>query len=590
MASPVSPKPRPIRRPSLLSLDEHYPLTTRTGALASLIRNRSSHQSLAGSWPPAHRHHAADDEEARHDDDDIERLLRDGTRLSQILKGPQVRSMNLIGKSNPRYRWDSYWKNDDELKLMDKTLRHYYRRTNDLIQQYMYIDCLLDSSIPHDLLNEYSAELEASAFRPIDVPPTITEEPTVTSSLATSHEPSYGSVSPPTSSLPTLPQKRTPKDIFRSSESMPLLVHDDESINDQYDDDDEQGHHQCHGHDDADARNKMRNDARHPFAPRTPQSADDGPRPFLPWLEDGDVESDDPVVTVAIWINLVANLVLLIGKMVVIVSVPSMSVLASLVDATLDFLSTAIVWTTTRLISSGQKDQYRYPVGRRRLEPLGVLVFSVIMVTSFVQVALQCMQRLLSPDHQILQLSVPAIVILVSTVVIKGACWLWCRLIKNSGVRALAEDAKTDVIFNLGSIFFPIVGFYGRIWWLDALGGLLLSLIVILTWSQTSAHHVRNLTGHSAEPDERNLLLYLTMRFATAIRQIQNLRAYHAGDKLFVEVDIVLSASTPLKDSHDLSEVLTYFLESVPIVDRAFVHVDYTSYNAPTHILKQSSD
>ena len=65
-------------------------------------------------------------------------------------------------------------------------------------------------------------------------------------------------------------------------------------------------------------------------------------------------------------------------------------------------------------------------------------------------------------------------------------------------------------------------------------------------------------------------------------------RAYHAGDKLFVEADIVLPAQMPLKDSHDLSEVLTYFLESVPIVDRAFVHVDYTSYNAPTHIVKQA--
>ena len=32
------------------------------------------------------------------------------------------------------------------------------------------------------------------------------------------------------------------------------------------------------------------------------------------------------------------------------------------------------------------------------------------------------------------------------------------------------------------------------------------------------------------------LVLYLTMRFATAIKQIQNLRAYHAGDRLFVEV------------------------------------------------------
>lgn len=71
------------------------------------------------------------------------------------------------------------------------------------------------------------------------------------------------------------------------------------------------------------------------------------------------------------------------------------------------------------------------------LEPLGVLVFSVIMVTSFVQVGLQCVQRLASPDHKILQLGLPAIIIMLSTIVIKGACWVWCRMVKNSSVRAL---------------------------------------------------------------------------------------------------------------------------------------------------------
>jgi divalent metal cation (Fe/Co/Zn/Cd) transporter len=100
---------------------------------------------------------------------------------------------------------------------------------------------------------------------------------------------------------------------------------------------------------------------------------------------------------------------------------------------------------------------------------------------------------------------IPALAIMIGTVVIKGACWLWCRIIKNSSVRALADDAMTDVIFNAGSICFPIVGFYAKIWWMDALGGLLLSLIVIFNWSKTSMHHVRNLTGFSATPDERNL-------------------------------------------------------------------------------------
>ena len=159
-------------------------------------------------------------------------------------------------------------------------------------------------------------------------------------------------------------------------------------------------------------------------------------------------------MTVAIYINLAANLVLLIGKVIVIVLTSSLSVLASLVDAALDFLSTAIVWTTTKIIS--QKDQHKYPVGRRRLEPIGVLVFSVIMITAFFQVALQCLQRLTSDDRSIVQLTLPSIIIMALTVVIKFGCWLWCRFIKNSSVQALAQDAMTDVVFNIFSIIFPI--------------------------------------------------------------------------------------------------------------------------------------
>ena len=112
----------------------------------------------------------------------------------------------------------------------------------------------------------------------------------------------------------------------------------------------------------------------------------------------------------------------------------------------LDFLSTAIVWTTTRMIE--RQDQYLYPVGRRRLEPIGVLVFSVIMVTSFFQVALQCFSRLTSEDHSIINLGLPAIDIMSSTVLIKTLCWLWCRVIKNSSVQALAQDAVTYFTFS----------------------------------------------------------------------------------------------------------------------------------------------
>lgn len=129
MTSPVA------RRSSHVLEDGHYHsgLHTRTGALTHLMRTRSQ-QSLAGVPPRTpsrtRRHYGSDDEESlrgrsrsrQADDDDIERLLRDETRMNQILHGPQVRSMNLLGKSNPRYRWERYWKSDDELAGMSKSM------------------------------------------------------------------------------------------------------------------------------------------------------------------------------------------------------------------------------------------------------------------------------------------------------------------------------------------------------------------------------------------------------------------------------------------------------------------------------------
>lgn len=181
---------------------------------------------------------------------------------------------------------------------------------------------------------------------------------------------------------------------------------------------------------------------------------EDGPRPEIPGITDDSVETGDRIVQIAIYVNLAANIFLLGGKMAVIVLTSSLSVLASLVDGALDLLSTVIVWTTTMLIA--RQDKYSYPVGRRRLEPIGVLVFSVIMVTCFFQVGLECFNRLNSGDHSIIQLGVPSISIMASTVVIKTLCWIWCRVIKNSSVQALAQDAATDVIFNLFSIIFPL--------------------------------------------------------------------------------------------------------------------------------------
>ncbi|KAI9890044.1 MAG: hypothetical protein M1814_004560 [Vezdaea aestivalis] len=535
-ASELGTSPRPHRergdRPrGFLPLfeDSSGSLSARGQVLPALIQSRRRSSALG-------LREAADEEEGR-TRPGLEHDERRPSSGAQLLLASQMRSMRLIGYSNPRYDWEQYWTEEEKLKKMKKPIREYYKRVNSLLGQYMYIDKLLDSSLPHDLIDEYES------VPTINIPPTISEEASPIeidnqTRFANGNENGNGKPSAP-SSKPRV--KRTPKDIYRvPSEQTPLLG---------------------------------RGDFDSPASPTGLKMHD---------VEGYDDSSSANIVQVAIYINLAANTVLLAAKIAVTILTSSLSVLASLVDGALDFLSTAIIWTTTRMIA--QKDHYAYPIGRRRLEPVGVLMFCVIMILAFFQVSMESFRTLTSGDHSIVELTTAAVIIMASTVVVKGACWFWCRLIKNSSVQALAQDAMTDVVFNIFSIIFPLAGYYLEIWWLDALGGLLLSIYVMITWGRTSATHIRNLTGAAASADQRNVLLYLTMRFAKSIKHIQGLQAYHTGDKLNVEVDIVLDESMTLRDSHDLGESLQYVLESVPFVERAFVHMDYKNWNLPSHM------
>ncbi|KAL2813931.1 hypothetical protein BDW59DRAFT_27552 [Aspergillus cavernicola] len=501
--------PIPPRRPSLDPQGEI--LSTRGQYLPSLLRRRSfSTQKSDGFF------------ESERDDT--------GSFPDRTERPALARARELIGEGKPSYNWQQYYQHPSALKGLSKPVRQLYEQNNDLISQYVYIDRLLDSSLPHRLIVDYQHRGTG----------TLKEAPKGTNG-DTFNGCNYGAFDGPAESEPSKKIKRTPQNLYRiPSESSLLLPTAEETVS--------------------------------PWSEITPKGHD-----F--------VGSGARIVTIAVYVNFIANFVLLAAKIAALLMTNSVSVLASLVDGALDFLSTTIVWVTTALIR--RQDRYEYPISRRRLEPLSILVFAVVIATSFFQVAITSLGQLMSSDHSVVNLSMPSAVIMGSTVVIKFLCWFWCRMINNSSVQALAQDAMTDVIFNSFSIVFPLVGGLTNTWYLDPLGGLFLSIYIIWNWGRTASEHIRHLTGAAASPMDLSILLYMTMRFSKSILKIQNLRAYYAGDLLNVEVDIVLEDKTSLRDSHDLGESLQYMLESVPTVERAFVHMDYDPWNIPSHMNQQ---
>lgn len=86
------------------------------------------------------------------------------------------------------------------------------------------------------------------------------------------------------------------------------------------------------------------------------------------------------------------------------------------------------------------------------MEPVGILVFSVFMIASFLQVFVESMQRLLNKDLEQARIPPLGIWVMLATIVIKAVVWVWCRAIKNSSVEALAQDAENDVSVRSGAL------------------------------------------------------------------------------------------------------------------------------------------
>lgn len=150
-------------------------------------------------------------------------------------------------------------------------------------------------------------------------------------------------------------------------------------------------------------------------------AATGGTTPLQPAKPSAGAEEQASVkIKLAINVNFALNIVLLIAKVVVATLSHSVSLIASAVDSAMDFLSTAIIFSTNRLADrSTWKTRYEYPVGRRRMEPIGVVVFSIFMISSFIQVFAESVQRLLRNDAELATISTAGLIIVVITIASK---------------------------------------------------------------------------------------------------------------------------------------------------------------------------
>ncbi|XP_050228951.1 metal tolerance protein 4-like [Mercurialis annua] len=278
-----------------------------------------------------------------------------------------------------------------------------------------------------------------------------------------------------------------------------------------------------------------------------------------------------------------ANILLLAFKIYATIRSGSLAIAASTLDSLLDLMAGGILWFTH--LSMKNINIYKYPIGKLRVQPVGIIIFAAIMATLGFQVLIQAVEQLIQNDPSAKMTTEQLIWlygIMLTATAVKLVLWLYCRSSGNDIVRAYAKDHYFDVVTNVIGLVAAVLGdkYY---WWIDPAGALLLAVYTICNWSGTVLENAVSLIGQSASPEVLQKLTYLVIGHHPRIKRVDTVRAYTFGVLYFVEVDIELPEDLPLKEAHAIGESLQIKIEELPEVERAFVHLDYECTHKPEH-------
>ncbi|KAK2612905.1 hypothetical protein QQS21_001016 [Conoideocrella luteorostrata] len=288
---------------------------------------------------------------------------------------------------------------------------------------------------------------------------------------------------------------------------------------------------------------------------------------------------------IALYGSLAANIILTALQLYAAISSGSLSLFTTMADAIFDPLSTLALIFSNRAIK--RVDPRRFPAGKARLETVGNIVFCFLM-TSVSLIIIAFAAQELAKDSTSKDFHLPSVISVCAAFLTKLSLFLYCWSIKDkySQVNILWQDHRNDLLINGFGILTSVGGAKLK-WWIDPMGAVLLSILISVVWLRTAFNEFLLLVGVVASVDMQQLITYVCLTHSSAVQGIDTVRVYHSGPRLIAEVDIVMDPSGTLLETHDIAEELQFKLESLPDVERAYVHIDYETTHKPEHAYKK---
>ncbi|CAO3648773.1 unnamed protein product [Cunninghamella echinulata] len=230
--------------------------------------------------------------------------------------------------------------------------------------------------------------------------------------------------------------------------------------------------------------------------------------PLTPINED-EQEKQLLKLKIAIYGSVLANILLFGLQLVAAITSGSLSIFATMADASMDLLSSMVLMGAARLAT--KVDVTKYPAGRARTETVGIIVFSCLMGCLALFLIIESAQKLGSGGSEP-NLSGLSIAMVATALGVKLILFLYCvTLSQHQTAKVLAQDHQNDLMVNSLGLITGIVGTKIASW-VDPVGCIIIALIILQSWIRTLWENIQLVVGKSASVGFLQRVTYIGIR------------------------------------------------------------------------------
>jgi cation diffusion facilitator family transporter len=265
----------------------------------------------------------------------------------------------------------------------------------------------------------------------------------------------------------------------------------------------------------------------------------------------------------------IALAVLLMGlKLWASIKTDSMAVLSDALNSFLDIFSYTTIYICVK-IQDSQADR-NHPFGHRRAEPIAGFVIAILAAILGGSIIKDSFLGLFE-KHDVSRNSIATgimIFAILSKVAIAFLYKIFSKKYNSPALDASYIDSRNDVFASTIAIIGMLFGGY----W-DHIAGLLIGIWIIYSGAALGYKNLKYLMGNVPPAEVVDSIRGEAVQIPGVIG-INDLRAHYVGDVVHVELHAEVDDNLGIKEAHEIEIAIRDRLESLPLVQKAFIHID----------------